>query len=214
MNNIDNQKNGSEDPKKLEEEFGDKLLDHDYDGIKELDNALPPWWVILFYITINFSFIYGVLYFGVGLFGQDDELKKEYENAQYAIVSYKEEQARILVEQSEDSTPKVVIDESNVELDGSETALAEGKKIYVANCVSCHREDGGGGIGANLTDSYWIHGGEFRDIFKLIKYGIPEKGMIAWQYQLTPEQLRDVTSYIYTILKDTDAPNGKKPENQ
>lgn len=72
----------------------------------------------------------------------------------------------------------------------------------------------GGGIGANLTDSYWIHGGEFRDIFKLTKYGIPEKGMISWKYQLTPEQIRDVASYIYTVLKDTDVPNGKKPENQ
>lgn len=210
MNENNNQKHLNENDK---EEFGDKLLDHDYDGIRELDNSLPPWWVILFYITINFSIIYAVLFFAVGIFDQKDELASEFKDAETALVEYQQEQARLrAANTSANAVPVIEINENNVKLDTSSASIANGQKVYTSLCASCHRLDGGGGIGPNLTDSYWLHGSDFREVFSLIKYGIPEKGMIAWRTQLSPEEIKDVTSYLYTMLKDNNVAEGKEPQ--
>ena len=103
------------------------------------------------------------------------------------------------------------IDETNVEVATDASALAEGQQIFTAQCSACHANDGGGGVGPNLTDQYWIHGGDIKDLFSTIKYGVPQKGMISWQSQLTPAQMQNVASYILTMQGTTPA-NPKEPQ--
>lgn len=107
----------------------------------------------------------------------------------------------------------VPIDESNVEFSNDPAVIDTGKAVFIKNCVACHAPDGGGLVGPNLTDKYWIHGGSIRDIFKTIKYGVPAKGMITWQPVLSPEQIRDVACYILTLQGTTPA-NPKAPEGE
>jgi len=179
----------------------DILFDHEYDGIRELDNSLPPWWVYMFYITIGFAVVYMTYYHftDMGL-SQQEQYEMEMEEAQERIQAYLSRQT-------------AQVDETNVEMIEDESQLAMGKTLYETNCVACHGIMGEGGVGPNLTDEYWIHGGTIKDVFKTIKYGVPEKGMISWQAQLRPKDMHQVSSYIMTLV-GTNPPNGKEPQGE
>ena len=179
----------------------DLMMDHSYDGIVELDNHMPPWLANIFYITIAFAVIYFTYFSVLGL-------------GQTQIEEY-EEELRIAAVQAEERASLALssIDETTVVFDSSTPSLASGKSIFDANCVACHASDGGGGVGPNLTDEYWIHGGTINDIFRVVKYGVVEKGMIPWQDQLSPEEMQNVSSYILTLVGNTPA-NPKAPEGE
>ena len=179
----------------------DILMDHNYDGIRELDNTLPPWWVAMFYLTIGFGVIYFSYYhlFSAGP-SSGEEYEIEMEQAERSVQAFLSTQAN-------------QVDETNVEALMEEASLAAGEQIYIANCVVCHGTQGEGGIGPNMTDPYWIHGGSIKDVFKVIKYGVPEKGMIAWKAQLSAGDMQKVASYILT-LQGINPPNAKEPEGE
>jgi cytochrome c oxidase cbb3-type subunit 3 len=105
------------------------------------------------------------------------------------------------------------INENTVKFTKEDAVLTEGKNIFNTNCTACHGPQGGGLIGPNLTDDYWIHGGGIVNVFKTIKYGVPVKGMISWQNQLNPKQMQAVANYVLS-LKGSNPPNGKQPEGQ
>lgn len=180
------------------------LLDHNYDGIRELDNHLPPWWTALFYFTIVFGIVYMFVYHVFDMAPLPGEL---YE------ISVAEAQAADAARLEEEAASGEVIDESTVTFSDDPAVLDSGKEIYDLQCASCHRNDGGGSIGPNLTDAYWLHGGSMSDIFRTIKYGVPDKGMISWEPLLSSEQMRDVSSYIIT-LAGTNPPNPKSPQGE
>lgn len=184
--------------KSVEEEH-ELVLNHEYDGIKELDNELPPWWVYLFYATIVFSVVYLARY---ELFGGDtqiDEFNKSMELARIQVEEYKKNAPDLLT--AEQVT--VLTDPAD---------LAVGKTLYDINCIACHKADGGGSIGPNLTDEYWILGGSIKDIFNTIMEGGRDgKGMIAWKQQLSPTEIQQISSYIVT-LQGTNPPDAKEPE--
>ena len=179
-------------------------LDHSYDGIKELDNHLPPWWTWLFYGTIAWSVVYIVL------FHLSESLPlslQEYQNE----VAQAEEQQRIL----KASQPETQIDENALVFNNDAAMIEKGKTIFMNNnCGSCHRNDGGGNtIGPNLTDDYWIHGGEVKNVFATIKNGAVEKGMPAWGKSMKPEDVRDVTFFVMS-LRGTNPENAKGPQGE
>ncbi len=179
----------------------DIMFDHAYDGIRELDNKLPPWWVAMFYITIAFAVVY-FGYFHISGYGKGSReiYAQEMEDAKEAVAAY-------LASQAEQ------IDETNVMALTDESALSLGKSIYTANCVACHGVYGEGGVGPNFTDQYWLHGGDIKDLFKTIKYGVPEKGMISWKSQLRAGDMQKVASYILTF-QGTNPPNPKEPQGE
>lgn len=186
--------------KEIEEEH-DVMLDHDYDGIKELDNVLPPWWVYLFYGTIIFAGVYLVRFHIIKDYTQAEEFEIAMEKARIEIEEYKK-------------TAKDLIDVNNVTLLADASDLSAGKKIYEANCAACHRPDGGGGIGPNLTDDYWILGGGIQNIFKTIHDGGRDgKGMVSWVGILKPSEMQQVASYIMT-LRGTNPPDAKAAEGE
>ncbi len=181
------------------EQEGELLLEHDYDGIKELDNDLPPWWVYLFYATIIFAVIYIGKYHLFGGDNQIQELEKDMMIAQKEIEEYKKTAPDLL------TADKVVL-----LTDAGD--IAAGKAIFDANCVACHRADGGGGIGPNLADEYWILGGDVKEIFNTIMEGGRDgKGMVAWKQQIKPSDIQKVASYILS-LQGTNPADGKAPE--
>lgn len=179
------------------EEEKDLMMDHEFDGIRELDNPVPIWFNALFYGTIIFGFFYLIIYqvTGWGL-NQDQEYALEMELAEKAKQEYLSKSAN-------------QVDESSVVFDAS--LAPAGKAIFVANCAACHGNSGEGTIGPNLTDRFWLHGGEIKDVFRTVKYGVPEKGMVPWEQTLTPGQIAEVSSYILT-LRDTKPANGKAAE--
>lgn len=179
----------------------DILFDHEYDGIRELDNSLPPWWVAMFYITIVFAVVY-LGYYHVTGYGVDQETEyaMEMERAEEAVQAY-------LAKQSDQ------VDENNVVALVDAKDLALGETIFTTYCSACHGQLGEGGVGPNLTDEYWVHGGSIADVFKTIKYGVPEKGMIAWNTQLRPAEIQKVASYIMSLV-GTNPPNGKEPQGE
>jgi cytochrome c oxidase cbb3-type subunit III len=174
----------------------DILLDHDYDGIKELDNNLPPWWKYGFYATIAFAVGYMVIYHVSG-------------SGKLQLEEYKDE--LLLAEKQKDERLKASAENVNEE---TVTALSDpglilsGKEIFIKNCSACHRNDGGGQVGPNLVDEYWLHGGGIKNIFKTIFYGVPDKGMISWKSQLSPKQIQQVATFILTLKGQT--PEGAK----
>lgn len=178
------------------------IMDHNYDGIKELDNHLPPWWKWLFYATIVFAGVYLFMYHVTSSLPLSIP---EYENELSAA------QTELLKQKAANPGPK--IDESNVEATTDSKALADGKTTFVSICASCHRPDGGGDIGPNLTDKYWKHGGDIADIFKTVKNGVPNTNMVAWGNTMSPEKIRNVSSYVLT-LQGSNPANGKKPEGE
>lgn len=183
------------------EEEKDLEIDHEYDGIKELDNPVPAWFNALFYSTITFGVVYLLVYhvFGWGP-NQDQEYQREMALAERAKQEFLAQSANL-------------IDESTIEIDATGTLSASGKAIYMANCAVCHGNAGEGGIGPNLTDEYWLHGGDIKDVFAVVKYGVPEKGMVPWEQTLTPGQIAEVSNYIIT-LAGTNPPNPKEPQGE
>ena len=181
------------------EEEGEIILDHNYDGIKELDNNLPPWWVYSFYISIVFAVIYLARYHVFNAGDQFAEYEIEYAEANAAIEEYKK-------------TAKGLVDFNTVELLTETADLNAGQKIYEANCVACHKADGGGGIGPNLTDENWILGGGIKNVFKTISEGGRDgKGMVSWKSELKPLEMAQVSSYVLTFQGTTPA-EPKDPE--
>lgn len=177
----------------------DLLLHHDYDGIKELDNNLPPWWVYMFYATIIFSGIYLVRFHVLGHDSQKMEFEKEMKEAKIAVEEYKK-------------TAKDLIDASTVTLLTEAGDLVAGKKVFESNCVACHRPDGGGAIGPNLTDENWILGGGIKNVFTTITEGGRDgKGMVAWKGTLKPSEIQQVASYVLS-LKGSNPKDAKAPE--
>lgn len=180
-------------------EEGEITMHHNYDGIHELDNVLPPWWVKLFYATIVFALIYLVRYHIVGDKDQVQEFEQEMADAKIAVEEYKK-------------TAKDLIDANSVTLLTEAGDLASGKKIFQDNCVACHRADAGGQIGPNLTDEYWLLGGGIKNVFHTITEGGRDgKGMVAWKGTLKPSEIQLVASYVLS-LKGTNPPEPKEPQ--
>ena len=174
--------------------------DHNYDGIYELDNNLPPWWVYGFYVTIIFAVGY-IWYYHVQ--GDGDIMASEYR-----------EEMRIAEEEKEAYLANAanLIDESSVTLLTDASSIEAGREIFEGKgtCKSCHGADLGGGIGPNLTDDFWKHGCDIKDVFATIKYGVTEKGMISWKDQLTGLEMQQVSSYILS-KQGTNVAGGTEP---
>ena len=176
----------------------DILMHHEYDGIRELDNVLPPWWVWLFYGTIAWSVVY---LFNVHVIDIWPDQKTEYrdEMAQSAadVAAYK-------------ATLGNIVDENTVTLSTDEGVLSSGKALFTQYCTPCHGADAAGSetsVGPNLTDAFWLHGGGVKNVFKTINYGVPAKGMISWKSQLKPAEIAALSSYIISL-------QGKGPATQ
>lgn len=169
------------------EQEADVMLDHNYDGIRELDNVLPPWWVYLFYGTIIFGAIYLVRFEIMGYNNQDQEYQAEVKQAKIDIAEYMK-------------TAPDMMSKEKVTLLTDASSLAAGKAIYTTNCVACHRPDGGGQIGPNLTDTYWILGGGIKNVFNTIMEGGRDgKGMVSWKASIKPSDIQKVASYVLSM---------------
>ncbi|TPE45902.1 c-type cytochrome [Pontibacter mangrovi] len=171
---------------------------HDFDGIQEYDNDLPPWWKAMFYVSIVFAVGYMLHYhvFKTGTL-QTEEYEMEIEQA--AIFAAKN---------AED--PNAV---TNYEALTDAASIDAGKSIFSTNCAACHGQEAQGAVGPNLTDEYWLHGGDVNEIFKTVKFGVPAKGMVPWQGKLTKDQILQVSSYILS-LKGTNPANAKEPQGE
>lgn len=177
----------------------DLELDHNYDGIKELDNALPPWWLYSFYASIIFAAGYLVYYEIMDGDGQYVEYEHEMAIAKIALEEYKK------------NTPDLV-DSQSVTLLTQASDLEAGAQLYQTNCMACHAVDGGGGIGPNLVDEHWILGGGVKNIFQVISEGgRAGKGMISWKSILKPTEIQQLASYIVS-LEGTQTANPKAAE--
>jgi cytochrome c oxidase cbb3-type subunit 3 len=182
-------------PLELEHEI---LLPDDYDGIKELDNQVPPWFNWLFYGSIIFAGIYLLNY-------------HVFSTNKLQVDEYNDEVRVATLQRDELVKSGTFVNEITVTQLTDATSIETGKEIFNNNCVTCHGPQGGGLVGPNLTDDYWIHGGGIKNIFKTIKYGVPAKGMITWQTQLNPKQIQSVASYVMS-LHGTNPPNAKPPQ--
>mgnify|MGYP000259416812 FL=1 len=183
------------------EEEQEIILDHNYDGIKELDNSLPPWWVYMFYGTILFAVVYLIRFEVMDGDTPEMEYQKAVAEARAEINKYKA------------SSPDV-FDASKLELLTDVKDLKRGKAIFNLNCASCHLADGGGSIGPNLTDKHWILGGGIKNVFNTVsKGGRDGKGMIAWNKTLKEEDIAKVSSYVISLQGTTPA-KGKAPEGE
>lgn len=173
------------------------LMDHDYDGIQELDNSLPPWWLWGFYISIAFGVVY-LFHYHV------------FQTGDLAVAVLKQDQEQAIIDrQIYLESLAMSVDESSVTLLTDAGDLASGAKIFKDKCVTCHGPDGQGLVGPNFTDDYWLYGDDVKSIFKTVKYGA-KRGMKAWS-ELNPQEMAQVSSFIVS-LRGTDPPNQKDPE--
>jgi len=185
-------------PIEQEEEI---VLDHNYDGIRELDNDLPPWWLYGFYASIVFALFYFLKYEAFNGNSQIEEYEIEVAQAKIDLEDYKR-------------THKDEIDANTVELLTEAGDVKSGETIFTANCIACHKAGGSGGIGPNLTDDYWILGGGIKNVFNTItEGGRSGKGMISWKTDLKPSEIQQVASYVLS-LHGTNPVNAKEPEGE
>lgn len=181
----------------MAEQSDDKLLEHEYDGIREYDNPLPRWWLWIFYVTIVFVPFY---YFAPSPFGEGKGVVADYEAEVAALQS------------TQAPAPEPALsDDALLALASKEEVREEGEELYAKQCASCHRADGGGLIGPNLTDDAWIHGGAPTEIHATIVNGVLAKGMPPWGRLLKPEEVDALTAYVLS-LKGTNPPNAKAAE--
>jgi cytochrome c oxidase cbb3-type subunit 3 len=173
------------------------IKDHDYDGIRELDNDLPPWWKWLFYITIVFSAIYLIRLFFLD--AEDLKQEAEFQKAMAAAAEMRPQQP------AEAAAFQLVVLED-------EASLASGKETWEKICAVCHLPDGGGLVGPNMTDNYWIHGNQLEDLYRIVETGVIEKGMIPYKDQLSEQKRLEVVSYIMVKLVGSTPANPKAPE--
>jgi cytochrome c oxidase cbb3-type subunit 3 len=174
-------------------------LGHDYDGIRELDNRLPPWWLYGFYCCIIFAGIYLWRYH----VAQSAPLSKE--EYEISVAKADAEKAAYLEKAASN------VDENTVTLLTDQASLDAGKKNFETICAACHMPNGAGSVGPNLTDDYWLHGGSIKDVFKTIKYGWQDKGMKSWKDDFSPIQIAQLASYVKS-LHGTNPPGGKAPQ--
>jgi cytochrome c oxidase cbb3-type subunit 3 len=181
------------------EQEADLDLGHDYDGIRELDNRLPPWWLYGFYCTIIFACVY-LWRYHIGHVAPSslEEYAIEVRKAEVEKVEYLKRSANN-------------VDENTVKLLTGEGDLAAGKAVFETTCFACHGKRGEGGVGPNLTDDYWLHGGSIVSVFKTIKYGWPDKGMKSWKDDYSPSQIAQLASYVKS-LGGTHPDNAKAPQ--
>jgi len=178
------------------------MTDHEYDGIRELDNVLPPWWLAGFYITIAIGIFYYVMVLAFGKYKQADEYNAEVATEKAAIEQYRNEHPELF-------------DDANLVALTDPMDLQKGKELFASKtCTACHLADAGGSIGPNLTDEYWINGGGFKNIFNTIaKGGRPGKGMIAWESTISQKERQQLASYILSI-QGTSPATPKAPEGE
>lgn len=181
-------------------EIEDKLLGSNYDGIKEFDNPMPGWWIGVFVITIIWAIGY-ITFFTITGVGDTPQ-----ENYQQEMAAAEERLAKLAKEGGEEQLEIAVLTKP--------ANLKSGKQIFTTNCASCHAQDGGGGVGPNLTDQYWIHGGDFASIYETILNGVAEKGMISWKPLLSQKEMLEVSSYIDQRLRGTTPENPKDPQGE
>lgn len=170
------------------------MADHSYDGIQELDNGMPPWLAYFFYVTIGFGIVYLLNYH---VFRLNDLQDAEYQaEVAQAVLRYGDNKDRVKVQ---------IVQISD------KAQLENAKKVFDQNCVACHGKALEGGVGPNLTDKFYLHGGQLADVFQVIREGVPAKGMISWKGKLSDEEILQVASYIKT-MEGTNPPNAKAPQ--
>ncbi len=186
----------SEEKKNITE-HDDHITDHEYDGIKELNNPAPRWIMLLFYITIGWSILYGAYFFWLK--------EGDHQDAEYAKKSTEHDQKYQIASLSTDDLVAFT----------DEASLAEGKEIYTAMaCMACHGLNGeGNAIGPNLTDNNWIHGCSIKEVFNVIKNGEPTKGMTAFKGQISDDKIQKVASYVLSMVGSNPA-NAKAPQGE
>ncbi|MEE4270491.1 MAG: cbb3-type cytochrome c oxidase N-terminal domain-containing protein [Thermoanaerobaculales bacterium] len=176
----------------------DHLLEHSYDGIQEYDNPLPRWWLAIFWLCIAFAPLYVLFFhFGPGLLA--------HERYDRAMMIATEKQMAAILAMGEINEPLLV------NLMDDPSMVNGGKKVFAAKCATCHGVFGEGGIGPNLTDDHWLHGAQLMDIYRTVREGVPDKGMLAWERQLRPAELLAVSAHVGTLL-GSDPPNAKDPQ--
>lgn len=186
----------NDDPKQQKDQL---IEDHEYDGIREYDNPMPRWWLYLFYVSIAFSVLYWLNLPGIG-------------TGKGRIAQYEQEMAEARERYGDPGAQLAQLGEADVQAVLSDPQRLEaGKKTYMTNCMPCHKADGGGSIGPNLVDDYWIHGGTIDDRLKVVSNGVLEKGMPAWSTVLAPDQVAAVVAYV-TTLHGTHPPGAKAPQ--
>ena len=168
----------------------DLMMDHEFDGIAELDNPIPAWFRILFYTTIVFGIGYLLNYHVFNYSkSQEEEYVAEIQQAADDKVAFL----------SNPVNSASAVNESNIEQSKDAAVLKNGQALFATRCPPCHGDAGQGLVGPNLTDEYWLHGGKIKDVFKTIKYGVPEKGMIAWEKSMSAQQISDIANYVLSL---------------
>jgi cytochrome c oxidase cbb3-type subunit 3 len=154
---------------------------HSYDGIRECDKRLPNWWLWTLYLTIIFAVVYWFYYFTTGV-GPDDR----------TVIG--REVSRI--EAAKLAAVANLNDDTLWQMSRNATFTNAGKVTFAANCASCHKIDLTGGIGPNLVDHEWIHGGKPSEIYQTVTHGVPVKGMPTWGPLLGAKKITEVVAYI------------------
>lgn len=191
------------------------MTDHTYDGIRELDNRLPPWWLYMFYACIVFSVVYFYHFQITPIPGMDKlvllgPVEKGTQIEQYELAMAEGEAAKAAYMEQAGN----MVNENSVTMLTDAASLKKGQETFVSLCQACHGANGAGApnsVGPNLVDEFWIHGGGVQNIFKTIKYGVVTKGMISWEAQLSPRQMQEVSSWIWS-LQGTTVEGGKEPQ--
>jgi cytochrome c oxidase cbb3-type subunit 3 len=182
----------------------DRLLDHRYDGIQEYDNPLPRWWTTIFWATILYAGVYLLNVPGIG-------------NGQGRIAQYERHMALAAAldsaRRAQAAPAGDLTDAALLAMSRDAARIAPGRERFGSTCAACHRADGGGGIGPNLTDEFWIHGARPTEILTVVRDGVPDKGMPTWSQTLTPDEIAAVAAYVLT-LRDTHPPDPKEPQGE